>query len=445
MRDLSLTPGFRIAGPVVAAVLAMVLFAKAFEAFPYQFGIDFYQFWGVPVAHRSMVPASPYADPSGYARALNGLADASRNAKLRYANSQRRVLETMATPFFYSVFSYASEDYESAQIFHTALLYLAAGASVFLLARLRGISPWPSAWISLFVLITFNPFVQDVKYGNVSSLQLLCIAVLLRIAVSGRYPRGAFAESLYLGSLAVFAVFKPNTLWIVLAFAAHYATARGARRFALGSAAAVAGGLLALACGAWFFHDAGVWVDWYRFTQGMNGGSLVRTLEQGNLSPAMLLAQRSMHYGLVQYSLMIAAWLGLALVLAMTSMGRRTDLLVPTARSCLSDPWLAVSIGIVFTIATSPLVWAYYHLFALIPMFALTRPGGRQRLKRACVAACYVAMMNPLLEFLGSRGLVTAIHFVMLWSWLPLLVALLADVADRRGIVEASLAAPAVR
>jgi len=120
----------RLAGIVVATVLAAALAAKAAFAFPFQFGIDFYQFWGVPIAHRTAVAASPYLDPPGYERALNGIADASDNAKLKRANAFRRTLETMATPFFYSAFALVSPDYETAQIVHTSLLYLATAIGV---------------------------------------------------------------------------------------------------------------------------------------------------------------------------------------------------------------------------------------------------------------------------------------------------------------------------
>ena len=84
-------------------------------------------------------------------------------------------------------------------------------------------------------------------------------------------------------------LFKPNTPWIALALAMNYWIVRGPRQFGYGM---IAGSVIAFACGAAFFNGPGAWLDWYHFTQGMNGGSLVRTLEQGNLSPAMLLAQR---------------------------------------------------------------------------------------------------------------------------------------------------------
>ncbi|HEY2629755.1 MAG TPA: hypothetical protein VGI57_11545 [Usitatibacter sp.] len=422
--------GPRIAAIAAAAVLAAALLSKAVFAFPFQLGIDFYQFWGVPIAHRTAVAASPYLDPPGYERALNGLADASGNDKLKHANGFRRNLETMATPFFYSAFAFVPGDYETAQALYTFLLYVATGIAVMLLANLRGISFWPSLCLALLVELTFNPFVQDLKYGNVTSLQFLYMAVMLYIAVKGLYPKNALLESLYLGSLAIFVLFKPNTPWIALALASHYWVVRGTRKFAMGVAAGVVGSVIAFACGAAFFGDAGAWVDWFHFTQGMNGGSLVRTLEQGNLSPAMMLEQRSGALGLVQYALLITAWLALAFILAVTSIGRRTQMLVPAVRRCLEDPWLALSIGVMFTLGTAPLVWAYYHLFALIAIFAFFRPRTHPR-RAILIALSYLGMTNPLLEFLGGAGFVPLIPIIMFWAWVPLLAVVLCECDDR--------------
>jgi hypothetical protein len=433
----------RFAGIGVAVILAGVLFARASDAFPYQFGIDFYQFWGVPVAYRSLPSRTPYADPSGYARVLNQLSDASDNAKLHHANHFRRSLEPMATPFLYAVFDFAPADYERAQILHTSLLFLATGLSVFMLARLRGIPPWPAVCIALLVELTFNPFVQDVKYGNVSSLQLLYMVAVLHVAVRKLHAKNWLIESLFLGSLAAFLIFKPNTLWIALALAIHYGIVRGPRRFLVGAGAGALVSVLAFACGAWYFHDANVWSEWLRFTQGMNGGSLVRSMEQGNQSFPMLLAQRSMSYGLLEYALMIAAWLALAVVLAMSSMGRRGDLLLPTALKCFADPWFALSIGILFTFATSPMVWPHYQLFGLIPIFWLFRLDGRWGFKTWCAAISYVAMTNPLLEFLGAAGRFAIIQSLMLLCWTPLIPGMLAYAVEQRESLQAADSAPA--
>ncbi len=183
-----------------------------------------------------------------------------------------------------------------------------------------------------------------------------------------------------------------------------------------------------------FFGDANAWIDWFHFTQGMNGGSLVRTLEQGNLSPVMLLAQRTMAFGIIQYALLVSAWMALAFVLAVTSVGRRTNDLVPAMRRCLEDPWLALSIGVMFTFATAPLVWAYYHVFALIPMFAFFRL--RASISGArCIdrdSRAYLGMTNPLLaRSWVAQGFVPLIPIIMFWAWVPLLMVVLSECADR--------------
>jgi hypothetical protein len=341
----------------------------------------------------------------------------------------------MATPFFYSVFAFVPGEYETAQALFTFLLYVSTGIGVVLLARLRGIAFWPAVCMALLVELSFNPFVQDLKFGNVSSFQFLYMAAMLYIAVKGLYPKNPWLESLYLGSLAIFVLFKPNTPWIALALASHYWVARGTRKFAMGMVAAAVGSVIAFVCGAAFLGGPGSWIDWFHFTQGMNGGSLVRSLEQGNLSPAMLLWQRSGFMGLVPYALMISAWLALAFVLAMTSMGKRTDQLMPAVKRCLADPWLALSVGIMFTFATTPLVWAYYHVFALVPMFAYFRPREHPA-RTAWIVVAYLAMANPLLELMGAAGLVPIIPIVMFWAWIPLLVVVLGEAADRAAIAE---------
>ena len=419
----------RAAVIAAAAALFAALVAKAVFAFPFQLGIDFYQFWGVPIAHRT-IAASPYRDPPAYERALNGIADASDNAKLKHANGFRRSLETMATPFFYSAFAIAPGDFETAQALFTLLLYASTAIGVFLLARVRGLSPGLAACLALFVELTFNPFVQDVRVSNVNSLQFLYVAAMVYVAAGDRYPRSATLESLYVGSLAFFVLFKPNTPWIALALAAHYGIARGMRKLAVGVACACVGGMIAVGLGAWFFHDANVWLDWFRFTQGMNGGSLVRTVEQGNLSPVMLLSERSGSFGLLTYALLVTTWLAFAVILAMTSMGRRFGDLLPAARRTLADPGLAASLGVVFTLATSPLVWPFYHLFALVPMILHFRPREAPRMA-ACIAFSYLAMTSPLLELLGRAGFGPMIPVLMLWAWTPLLAVVLGEVSRR--------------
>ncbi len=419
----------RWAGPLVALILAAILFARAAESYPYQFGVDFYQIWGVPTAHR-LVSASPYVDSVGYARALNAIADASDSAKLKSANRlYRDTLVPMATPFYNAVFAFVPESYERARLLHTVLLFLAAGLGVFLLARLRGVSLWPSLWIALLVEITFNPFLQDVRVGNVNSLQLLYVAAMLHVAVKALYSRSAVVESLYLGSLAAFVIFKPNTLWIALALAIHYGVARGMRRFALGAVAALVVGLLALACGAWFFHDASVWSDWLRCPQGMNHGVLSPSFVPGNQSLSLALARRSMSYGPLGYSMIIGAVLAMAFFLALSPGGRRGADILAAAAKCFSDPWFAVSAGVLLTFATSPMVWPHYHLVSLVPIFWMARLDHPRSVGTWGAALCYAVLSTPLIALLVGWGWFGILDMLTFLSWTLLLPGMLAYVA----------------
>jgi hypothetical protein len=218
---------------------------------------------------------------------------------------------------------------------------------------------------------------------------------------------------------------------------------RGPRRFLAGAGAGALVSVLAFACGAWYFHDANVWSEWFRCAQGMNGGVLTAPFFEGNQSVSGMLARHSMSYGPMGYSLLIAVALAMAFIVAMSSMGRRGDLVLPTALKCFADPWFALSIGILFTFTTSPMVWPHYHLFALIPIFWLFRLDGRWEFKTWCAALTYVALTNPVLEFLGAAGHFSIIQSLMLLCWTPLIPGMLAYAVEQRESIQAAGSVPA--
>jgi Glycosyltransferase family 87 len=428
-----------VTGACVTLALAAFLAARASADFPYQFGIDFYQFWGVPVAKEaSATQQSPYADPSGYARALNAISDASSSEKLHHANSYRRTLEPMGTPFLYASFAIFPVDYDQAQALFAVLQYLAAGASVYVLARLRGIAKWPAVWIALIVELTFNPFLQDVKFGNVNSLQLAFMAALLLAATRRPRSGNALLDGLVIGLLAVFVIFKPNTPWIALAFAIHYWVTLGHRKFAIATGVAAVLAALAFGIGAWYFADARVWPEWLRFARAMDGSGLALTLDQGNLSLSMLLAQRSMSYGPVGYGLIIATALSVALIVAASSGGHGARRAWTRMRDAFSNPWFAASIGIVFTFATSPLVWPHYHVFALIPILWLVRFDGEADVGTWGAVICYGALSVPFIGFLIAGGYYGAVQTAMLLSWIALVPGVFAHVVEQHRIPQAA-------
>ncbi len=430
MQALARLARSKAAAVAAAVVLAALLAMSALGAFPRQFGIDFYQFWGVPLARDSAgIAQTPYVDPPAYARVLNAAADSSPSVKLRNANRQRRELEPMATPFLYSVFAAFPADYERAQAAFTAVQYALALFAVFVLARLRGLAAAPAACVSLLVLLTFNPFAQDVRVGNVNSLQLAAIAVLIGISARERFSGNAWVDGLFVGSLAVLVAFKPNTPWIAAALALNFAIRRGPRAFAIGVAEAAVLGAGAFAIGAAYFGGAHAWLEWLRFARGMDGSGLALTLGEGNLSIAMALAGSAPALNSVAWGLVLAGLLAALLAGALSSWGRRVDAIGAASRRAFSDPWFAASAGILLTFAMSPLAWPHYHVLLLVPIAWLSRTGARLRAGSWGAIACYLVLSRPLIDGLLAAQLYGLLQALTLASWLLLVPGLLAHAA----------------
>ncbi len=423
----------RLAAIAAFLVLAAWFAMSAIDAFPHQLGIDFYQFWGVPLARDAgPIGETPYVDPSRYARVLNSMAESSTNDKFRNANRLRRDLEPMGTPFLYASFSGFSPDYEASQRLYTMLLYAAAAAAVFALARLRGLAGWPAACVALLVLLTFNPFAQDVRSGNVNSLQLALLVALVAISVKRLFTGNDWIDGLFVGVLAIFVAFKPNTPWIALALAIHYLAARGVRAFATGAFEAALLGAAAVAIGAWRMGGMHAWLEWLQLARGMDGSAMSLPFERGNLSVALVVSRLSPALGSVGWGLALAGILALALVLALSANGRRADRLAAAARNAFADPWLAVSVGILLTFAASPLVWPHYHVLALIPIAWLMSADGTCRVCTWGAIACYVVLSRLVIDPLVSLQMFGLLQALSLVSWIALIPGLLVRAAQAR-------------
>jgi hypothetical protein len=398
----------------LALVLALVLGADAARTLPTQVGIDFYHLWGVPMGQRaSPVALSPYTQTQEYAALLNSLAESSNDAELRRANRFKRVIVPTGTPLFYAAFSFLPDDYRAAHLLFAVLQYVAGAAAVFLLARLRDVTPWPALCVALAVELTFNPFVQDVKFGNATAFQLLFLAGCLHASLSGALARGR-AHALFLPALALFVIFKPNTLWIAAMLALHYASLRGARDTIVGAALALPAAALAWGFSAWYFHDPAIWNEWLAYARG---GSLVYRFEDGNQSWPALFSQLSPSRSAAEYGLLLSALVAVALA--------------ARGRAWLRDPWAAASAGVLATLATSPLVWPYYHLFALIPIAWVFRSRPRWDAASWCAVATYAALSSPVLAALLAAQLYGTLRLLMFLAWLPLVPAVASRLALR--------------
>ena len=403
----------------LAVLLAILVAGDAARTFPTQVGIDFYHLWGVPMGQRaSTEPISPYAQTQAYAALLNVIADNSTSDALRWANRFKREIAPTGTPLFYATFGFLPDDYGTAHALFAVLQYLAGAAAVFILARLRGLATWPALCVAFAVELTFNPLVQDVKWGNATCFQLLFIAAALAVCQRRLYERSRTVDGAFLAALAVFVLFKPNTIWIAAALALHYAAVRGARRTAVAAALALPAAAIAWGLGAWYFHDAAIWNEWLTYVRG---GSLVYRFEEGNQSWPMLLAQLAPGQDAYRFSILVSVFMA-AVIAALLMRDGGGQVLVPRARAVLADPWAAASLGVLFTLAAAPLVWPYYHLFALVPIAWLIL-GERWDAAATCAALSYAALSSPVLAILVAGEQYTVLRMLMFLSWIPLLPA----------------------
>jgi hypothetical protein len=306
---------------------------------------------------------------------------------------------------------------------------------VFTLARLRGLAGWPAACVALLVMLTFNPFAQDVRSGNVNSLQLALLVALVAVSAKSLFAGNDWIDGLFLGVLALFVAFKPNTPWIALALALHYLAARGVRAFAIGAFEAVLLGAAAFAIGAWRMGGLHAWLEWLELARGMDGSAMSLPFERGNLSLALVVSRLSPALGSVGWGLALAGILAVSIVLALSANGQRGDRLAAAARDAFADPWFAVSAGILVTFAASPLVWPHYHVLLLIPVAWLMRGDGACRMCTWGAIACYAVLSRAVTDPLVAMQMFGLLQVLSLLSWVALVPGLLARAAEAQRAV----------
>jgi hypothetical protein len=422
--------GWIAAAIVLAAALAWV----SARLFPDQPAYDMYHPWGIGLARAQVPPpANPYVDTLRYADAMRGFALRMQSPKAWLAEGYwrghgDRHIEPTGTPLYYALGSMLPSDYDTAHLALALAQFACTALAVLLLLRLRGVGAWPALCAAFVVELAYNPFVQDVKIGNVNSLQFLAIAALVYASASGALDRSRRLDLCYLPVLALLVAVKPNIAWVAAALGAHYAVHRGIAATVRGAALAALALALGVALGAWYFGSLGAWSDWLGYVAGQ-GGALLYSLDNGNQSVAMLMAEKGGAYGAYAYGLILAAALGLAILVALTQSGQRPDLLVPGATRVLRDPWLAASLGVVMTCISAPLVWPHYFLLNLLPIGWLALRG---RFATACSALSFLTQSKPLIAALGLFHATGVISSMMAFTWAPLVPALLLHIVEAR-------------
>ena len=429
-------PGARLIAWLAAIALTAYFAFTAVATFPYHATPDFYGFWGVGAARSAAgIDTTPYGDATPYNKALDAIVALSGSQKLQGARQARPALDPTGTPFFYALFAGFPRDYGAAQAFFLALLYFGIFAGVLALARLRGFSIATSAVIAALVGLTFAPFGVDVRVGNVNSIQLGLIALILMVAVSD--VRAAKWAMIALGA---FIAFKPNVLLLAAALFGWYFVVATRRDFLQAVVGALVLAAASWAIGVAYFDDVNAWRDWLRYARRLAGVDPSIAYESGNQSLAMWLAQRAGTQAPGAFGLAFGVMLATAVfVLAAGPAGGRHMARV-TLRRAFSDPLFAASAGILLTFVMSPLLWIHYLVLLLVPMLWLVRGHGLVGTVGALVA--YVCVARPTIDLMlstGGRGLLEA---VTLTSWLALIPGLLAFVIRTREIAAENAVQP---
>ena len=415
-------------GLLVLAAWSAVALVDAW-LFRSQVGFDFYQFWGIALAHAQLPGGNPYASPEPYASVLNAMGAGSPSARLHMMNGFRPSLQPLGTPFFYPWFAVLPRSYDAALGVFGVLQHVAVAGAALLLWRARRLTVASALLAAALAELTFNPFVQDVKLGNVNSLQLLAMAAMVCTSVAN-LERRSVPLDFALGALAVALVaFKPNTPWIALALAVHVTAARGLR--GLGGVAAGGGiaGLAALALGAAYFGGWNAWTDWLAYARRIEGGG---TLSEGNLSLALMVAHGPGAQRMVQGVCLVLALFAAAAFAVASAMGSRRDAVMPALCKAARDPGFAISCAVVLTFATYPLVWAHYHVWALLPMLWLVRAPAKWNGTTLAIIFSYAAFSRPVLQLCAAVDATQVLALLVTFAWLPLVAALLLELRDKR-------------
>jgi hypothetical protein len=404
----------RIVIVLAAALVTAAAFRAAFD-FDHYYGVDYYHFWGVPAAHEA-AGGNPYSRTTQYAEYLNRVADASGDPHLRASNRYRREIQPTATPFFYATCALLPHAFDAGYATWTAILFAALIGSVFWMARMQGAPGWPALAIAAAMALTFAPFDDDVKAGNVNSLQLLALVAAIAFARRRIDAKNRIFGNVYFAALGLFVAWKPNTALVAPLLALQFLLTRERGASIVAAGAAIAAAAAAFVIGAGYFDGVGAWSDWSRYVNG-HGGTLLYRTEDGSISIPMLMSQRTGGLGPFGYGVMLGSMLVALFIGALAGFGRNAEGLAPRARALLEDPWFAASAGILLTLISAPLVWPHYLVLALIPgAWAWGSHRGWDG-PRWLLLAAYALLVLP---FALGPGLGAAKSSVFMLGWLPI-------------------------
>ena len=425
---------------LIAVLLSLFAIASCITRYQNANMADFYNFWGVAAAKQwDPTLQGPYAGHKGphdgaqkYSAALAERAAQSNDKKLKKAaHVRRKGMYLTSTPFLYAsfgVFGSSDSSYTVAWRNYFVIQVLAFAVSIFAVVYVYSGAVFPGLILALTLIIAFVPFHSDLNVGNLNSIQLGGVTLL--VLASKRAASERVARQKRLWSLAVFCglcamtLLKPNLALFSAAMTLHLIASNGWREFFrwLLPWGILLGLILVVWSGA-IFGRVSVWIDWYDKVFGADPGRLIFPSDMGNVSTALWLSETVSAPISIATSMLVAAVLLLAILgVGWTNRRTRTGLRgsLRLVVEAFRDPAFAAATGLILTFALMPLVWFHYYVLLLLPaLWLASKPdhGSVVRLAGALSVLLAAGVLQSVVgPFFGWRGL----HYdAAALSWVP--------------------------
>jgi hypothetical protein len=314
----------------------------------------------------------------------------------KYDAQRRRRLDLVSSPFLFTTMRWVSADYDRALTQYHALVLFCFIAGVLLLCRATGVSWAASLFLLAGLLLWYRGFEADLRVGNVNSLQLLALAIVVA------FPRVRWP---LLGALLLF---KPNVMFVPLLFAVARLVRREHRELVRDLIGGAAGAAAAFVVASIAYGSPRVWLQWVQAANEFY--HRLPTRMERNVTPALALFHQ---YGeWVSYAL--AAVL-LAIVIARL---KKTN-------AAALDATLMTGLGVLVYLLSANVVWLHYMVLVIPIAIALLR---RRGTAIVAVAALVLIAEEPFEMFAGHPA-------APIEAWLigPALVALFAAAIQGAG------------
>ena len=419
---------------LIAIMLASLALPQAVTRFSETIGLDFYHFWGVPVAQRLTGHAlgAPYGQGERYQATLKQYATTINQPRIHAAQRFWTDPDFTGSPLLYEMFGVVSDDYTfSLAVFRGSQIVAFVGACV-LLGVLYGFDLFYPVCFALISLLLYQPLLSDLRVANVGCLQLGAVAAVTGLAsLLPRVPASRWRDGLaavFLAALAALALSKPNIALVGVVLAVHLAVRHGAWPFVRAALPAAVVSLLLIIAPCLYFGSWTVWWEWFRYVYIANPGTLVRPIASGNYSTPLFV---STWFG---GSVFVIATVLFVLLVASLVIIRRPDVPTPgraleafpaTFKRFFREPHAPVAAGVLLTLATSPLSWLHYYVLVVVPSLWLLSPDASARAVPLLAGASVVMSAGIVGMALWGLGWPGAMPATIALSWVPLWAALL--------------------